>query len=86
MTSIVQRLRDETLGSVSLMFAFAALVLMGAVGAAMDYSRAGNVQTSLQRAVDGAALLAAKTYDQSSVTLTSDPAATEYVRNSFASD
>ncbi len=86
MTSTVKQFWGDPQGSVSLMFAFAALVLIGVVGAAMDYSRAANVQTNLQRAVDGAALLAAKTYDQSSTTLTSDASATEYVRKSFSTE
>jgi Flp pilus assembly protein TadG len=83
MTSLVKRFRGDRQGSVALMFGFAALVLIAAVGVAMDYSRAGVVQTNLQRVVDGAALLAAKTYEQSSATLTSDASATEYVRKSF---
>jgi Flp pilus assembly protein TadG len=86
MISIVQRFRGDPQGSVALMFAFAALVLMGAVGAAMDYSRAANVQTSLQRAVDGAALLAAKNNRDMSGSSMSDAAARNYIRMTFAAD
>ena len=86
MTSIVKRFRAELQGSVSLMFAFAALVLIAAVGAAMDYSRAANVQSSLQRAVDGAALLAAKNNRDMSGSPMSDAAATDFLRKTFTGD
>ena len=86
MAFLVKRFRGDARGSVALMFAFAALVLMGVVGMAMDYSRAANAQTNLQRAVDGAALLAAKNNRDLSGTPMSDTAATDYVRKTFASD
>jgi Flp pilus assembly protein TadG len=86
MTSIVKRLWGDPQGSVSLMFAFAALVLIGVVGAAMDYSRAANVQTNLQRAVDGAALLAAKNNRDMSGSPMSDAAATDFLRKTFTGD
>ncbi|NNM70817.1 TadE/TadG family type IV pilus assembly protein [Enterovirga aerilata] len=86
MTAAVERFRQDVEGSVALMFAFAAMVLIGAVGMAMDYSRAASVQTNLQRAVDGAALLAAKNNEQLSGTPMSDAAATDYLRKTFATD
>lgn len=86
MTAIVQRFGRDAQGSVALMFAFAAIVLIGAVGAAMDYSRAASVQSSLQRAVDGTALLAAKNNEQLSASPMSDAAATDYLRKTFAAE
>lgn len=86
MTSILARLGRDPRGSVALMFALAAMVLIGAVGAAMDYSRAASIQSSLQRAVDGAALLAAKNNEQMSATPMTDASATDYLRKTFASD
>jgi Flp pilus assembly protein TadG len=48
-----------TSGNVGVMVALAALVLLGGAGAAVDYSHKLTWQTSLQAAVDGAALAAA---------------------------
>ncbi len=86
MTAIVQRFGRDAQGSVALMFAFAAIVLIGAVGASMDYSRAASVQSSLQRAVDGTALLAAKNNEQLSASPMSDAAATDYLRKTFSAE
>ena len=86
MSSIVRRFGRDARGSVALMFAFAAMVLIGAVGMALDYSRAASIQTNLQRAVDGAALLAAKNNEQMSGSNLSSAAATEFLRKTFASD
>ena len=86
MTTILTRFGRDARGSVALMFGFAAIVLIGAIGAAMDYSRAASIQSSLQRAVDAAALLAAKNNEQLSATPMNDAAATDYLRKTFVSD
>jgi Flp pilus assembly protein TadG len=45
---------------VVVLFALALVPLIGMAGAAVDYTRASNLQTSLQKAADAAALVAAK--------------------------
>jgi Flp pilus assembly protein TadG len=59
MTRIESFSRDQR-GGVAILFALLLLPLMAAVGAAIDYSRASNVRTAMQAAVDAAALLAAR--------------------------
>lgn len=76
----------DTRGSVALMFGLVALVLVGVVGAAFDYSRMALTQTSLQRAVDGAALLAARNGDNTNDSSRSDALAESYLRNTFDVD
>src|SRR5688572_6426439 len=51
----------ECSGSVSIAYALALLPLIGAAGAAIDYSRATNEQAKLQQATDAAALEAVLT-------------------------
>lgn len=51
--------KDER-GATAMIFGLALLPLMAAAGAAVDYSRAANVRTSLQKAVDAAALSLAR--------------------------
>ncbi len=46
-------------GVVAVIFGIAAIPIVGMVGASMDYSRAANVQSQLQDALDGAILTAA---------------------------
>lgn len=46
-------------GVVAIIFGIAAIPIMGMVGASLDYSRAANVQTQLQDALDGAILTVA---------------------------
>ena len=77
--------RDRS-GSVALIFGLVALALTGLVGAAFDYSRAASIQTNLQRALDGAALLAAKNHDQLGASAMSDDAAADYVRKTFSTE
>ena len=52
-------------GNVAMMLAIAAIPVLGAAGAAIDYSRAIQARGELQRAVDAAALAAAKMSDAS---------------------
>jgi Flp pilus assembly protein TadG len=52
----VRRLRAAEHGNVLLTFALALVPLMGAVGAAVDYSRANNIRTQIQAAADAASV------------------------------
>jgi Flp pilus assembly protein TadG len=54
-----RRFRDDVGGHVVLTFALLLIPIIGAVGAAVDYSRASNVRTHLQNALDAAVLAAA---------------------------
>lgn len=83
MRASFSRFGSDRRGSVAIMFGLVAVVLAGAVGVALDYSRAANVQTSLQRALDGVALLAAKNNEQMGAAPMTDAAATEFVRENF---
>ena len=47
-------------GNVAITFALAALPIIGAVGAAVDYSRANDVKVKLQAAIDSTALMLSK--------------------------
>jgi Flp pilus assembly protein TadG len=57
---LFQRFLDDRRGSVVPLLALAAIPITGLIGASVDYSRAAAVQTSLQAAVDSAALAMAK--------------------------
>ena len=58
--ALVRRFKDEQRGNVILTFALALIPLFGAVGAAVDYSRANSMRTALQSAVDAAGLMLVK--------------------------
>ena len=47
-------------GNVAITFAIAAIPILGAVGAAVDYSRANDVKAKLQAAIDATALMISK--------------------------
>ena len=47
-------------GNVAITFAFAALGIVAAVGAAIDYSRANSAKAAMQAALDSTALMLAK--------------------------
>ena len=47
-------------GNTTIMFALAAVPIFGSVGAAVDYSRANNVRTAMQAALDATALMISK--------------------------
>lgn len=51
--------RDDR-GNVAMMFAVAAVPLLGFAGAAIDYTRANNARTAMQAALDSAALMLSK--------------------------
>ena len=55
-----KRFWNSRSGSVLPMFGIAALVIFGAVGAAVDYSRAGAARTELQGVLDAVALILSK--------------------------
>ena len=59
-TQTIKRFGFDRRGNVAIIFAFAALPLMFAVGAAVDYGHAGDVQSRLQLAADSAALAGAQ--------------------------
>ena len=52
----LRRLRSDRRGNVVLTFALALIPIMGAVGAAVDYSRANNIRSQLQAAADAASV------------------------------
>jgi Flp pilus assembly protein TadG len=53
-------LRTATAANVTVTFALAVIPLVGAVGAAVDYSRANSVKAAMQSAADGTALMLSK--------------------------
>ncbi|HEX2727901.1 MAG TPA: vWA domain-containing protein [Beijerinckiaceae bacterium] len=55
-----KRFVADAVGGVGFMFALAVVPVLGLVGAAVDYSRASQAHTHLQKAVDAAALAAGK--------------------------
>ena len=55
-------------GNVAITFAFATLPVIGAVGAAVDYSHANSVKTAMQSALDAASLMLSR----DAATLTND--------------
>jgi Flp pilus assembly protein TadG len=57
--NVICRLGREAAGNVGIMFALAAVPVLGTAGMAVDYLPASNFRSELQTAVDGAALAAA---------------------------
>ena len=57
---VSERLLRSTRGTVAVIFALALLPMVGMVGAAVEYSRATNMKTHLQSAVDASALAAGR--------------------------
>jgi len=58
--SAVRKFAKADQGNIAVMFAFAALPILASVGAAIDYSRVNKARTSLQAALDSAALMVSK--------------------------
>ena len=52
----IRRLLADRRGNVAPMFALAVIPMLGLIGAAVDYSRANSIKTSLQAAIDSTAL------------------------------
>jgi Flp pilus assembly protein TadG len=61
LVSLFKQFRHQTSGNVSLFFALSLTTLLGATGAAMDYSKSSNARSSLMSATDAAALAGART-------------------------
>lgn len=66
--SAVRRFARADQGNIAVMFAFAALPILAAVGAAIDYSRVNNARTSLQAALDSTALMVSKDLTDKKIT------------------
>jgi Flp pilus assembly protein TadG len=58
--SALQNFGRANSGNVAITFALGLLAMSGAVGAALDYSRANSVKVSMQSALDATALMLAK--------------------------
>lgn len=57
LTRATRRFPQATGGNIAVIFALALVPLLGFIGMAVDYSRANNARTSLQNALDSAALM-----------------------------
>lgn len=58
--SLLSRFRKDASGNVAVMFGFVAIPMIGIAGACVDYARASSARTSLNAAVDSAALMVAR--------------------------
>ena len=71
-------------GNVAVLFTFALLPLLAFVGAAIDYSRAAKARTSLQAALDSAALMLSRDLSQGTIVASDIPTkANTYVKGLF---
>ena len=61
LSRLVRELRTANGANVTITFALAMIPIVGFVGAAVDYSHANSVKTSLQAAADATALMLSKT-------------------------
>ena len=52
----LQNFKSATCGNVTVIFALSIVPVVGAVGAAVDYSQSNSIQAAMQAAADGAAL------------------------------
>src|SRR5689334_10474049 len=59
--NLVSRFAGDQRGNIMILFALSLIPVMGAVGAAVDYSRANSVRTAVQNALDATALMISKT-------------------------
>jgi Flp pilus assembly protein TadG len=66
---------DDKAGNIAVTFAIAMLPILAFIGAAIDYSRANNARTSMQAALDSAALMVSK--DDSAGSLTASQLSTK---------
>ena len=55
-TSLLNRFRSDTSGNIAVLFAIASLPIISAVGCAVDYSRATQLRSKLQAAIDAASV------------------------------
>jgi Flp pilus assembly protein TadG len=58
--SLLSRFRKDHSGNVAVLFGFAAVPIIGLAGAVVDYGRAASARTTLNAAVDSAALMVAR--------------------------
>lgn len=58
--SLLSRFRNDASGTTAVLFGFVAIPLIGIAGACVDYARASSARTSLNAAVDSAALMVAR--------------------------
>src|ERR1043166_1351526 len=61
MGTVARRFRASNSGNVLLTFTLSLVVIMGFVGAAVDYSRGNSAKAAMQNAVDATALMLSKT-------------------------
>src|SRR5690349_9858843 len=54
--SLLNRFRNDRSGNIAVIFVLASLPIMTAVGCAVDYSRANQLRTKLQAAIDAASV------------------------------
>jgi len=66
--SAARRFRRAERGNIAVIFAIAAVPIVGFVGAAIDYSRASRAHTAIQTALDSTALMVAKDISSGSIT------------------
>ena len=55
-SALLNRFRRDTSGNIAVIFAIASLPIMSAVGCAVDYSRATQLRSKLQAAIDAASV------------------------------
>ena len=58
--SSLRTFRHDRRGNVAMIFALAIIPLIGAVGSAVDYSRANSARSAMQAALDSTALILSK--------------------------
>jgi Flp pilus assembly protein TadG len=84
MNEMLRAFRIDRAGNVAATFALAILPVVGFVGAAVDYSRANNVKTAMQTALDGTALMLAKANPSSLTQTALNASATSYFNALFS--
>src|SRR5690348_7867170 len=67
-SELLHRFARAQHGNVAIIFALCAIPVLGAVGAAVDYTRASTVRNSMQQVLDATALMLAKNAGTQSAT------------------
>ncbi len=78
MSNFLIRFQNDQRGSIAIIFALVIIVLIGAVGLAIDYGRTFSVASKLRAAADAAALAGAKLLDESVTNETIETTADNY--------
>jgi Flp pilus assembly protein TadG len=78
---LTRRFSVSETGNTAIMFAVAAIPIMGGVGAAVDYTRANSVKASMQGALDATALALVKTASSQSTAQLTSSASTFFAAN-----